>query len=435
MQERFETFTVLISEINNNIRKVKAKRMERYNLKSQHLTCLFYLYKENSLTVKQLCDKSRQDKAGLSRAIDYLENNGYVYCSDNAKKRYNSPLSLTEKGMQVAKDFVCNIEDVLDEAEAWTSAEDRVVMYRSLSLINENLQKNNSKIWRLKNMAIKIVVDSASDISKIEAEEMGIVMIPMNVTFGEEEYLDGETMLPLQFYQKMKTTKTLPKTSQVSEYAFEEAFKSLVEEGHEVIAITLSSGLSGTYNSAVNAAEKFDGKVSVVDSKSAALGERLLCEYALKLINEGKSRQEVCDELNRVKEKMTIMAMLNTLDYLRKGGRISGAKAFIGNMLSLKPVVAVVNGKIEMIGKAIGTKKGHALLNTIVEKKGGIDIDMPFGLLWAGTEEDKPIIEKFMEENSAMWAGAEDKAKAHILGCTIGSHVGPGTIGIAFFSK
>jgi len=284
-------------------------------------------------------------------------------------------------------------------------------------------------------MAIKIVVDSASDISKDEALNMGITMIPMNITFGDEEYLDGETMLPLQFYAKMKGSKTLPKTSQVSEFSFEEVFKPLVEEGHEVIAITLSSGLSGTYTGAVNAAEKFDGQVSVVDSKSAALGERLLCEYALKLIGEGKSRQDVCDELNRVKEKMTIMAMLNTLDYLRKGGRISGAAAFIGNMLSLKPIVAVVNGKIEMIGKALGTKKGHSLINSIVEKKGGIDTDMPFGLLWAGTEEDKPIIDKFMEENSGMWAGAEDKAKSYILGCTIGSHVGPGTIGIAFFSK
>ena len=284
-------------------------------------------------------------------------------------------------------------------------------------------------------MAIKIVVDSASDISKDEALEMGIVMIPMNVTFGEEEYLDGETMLPLQFYEKMKGTKTLPKTSQVSEYAFEEAFRPLVEDGHEVIAITLSSGLSGTYLGAVNASEKFDGKVSVVDSKSAAIGERLLCEYAIKLITEGKNRQEICDELNRVKEKMTVMAMLNTLEYLRKGGRISGAVAFIGSMLALKPVVAVVNGKIEMIGKALGTKKGHALLSNIVEKKGGIDTDMPFGVLWAGTEEDKPAVDKFMEENKAMWAGAEDKAKSHILGCTIGSHVGPGTIGLAFFSK
>ena len=284
-------------------------------------------------------------------------------------------------------------------------------------------------------MAIKIVVDSASDISKDEALSMGITMIPMNITFGEEEYLDGETMLPLQFYEKMKGSKTLPKTSQVSEYSFEEAFSPLVEAGHEVIAITLSSGLSGTYSGAVNAAEKFDGKVSVVDSKSAALGERLLCEYALKLISEGKSRQEICDELNRVKEKMTIMAMLNTLEYLRKGGRISGAAAFIGSVLAIKPVVAVVDGKIEMIGKAMGTKKGHALINSIVEKKGGIDTNMPFGLLWAGTEEDKPTIEKFMEENSSMWAGAEDKAKAHILGCTIGSHVGPGTIGLAFFSK
>ena len=284
-------------------------------------------------------------------------------------------------------------------------------------------------------MAIKIVIDSASDISKDEALSMGVVMIPMNITFGEEEYLDGETMLPIQFYEKMKTTKTLPKTSQVSEYTFEETFRPLVEDGHEVIAITISSGLSGTYAGAVNASEKFDGKVSVVDSKSAAIGERLLCEYALKLIAEGKNRQEIYDELNRVKEKMTVMAMLNTLEYLRKGGRISGAVAIIGSMLALKPVVAVVNGKIEMVGKALGTKKGHALLNSIVEKKGGIDTDMPFGVLWAGTEDDKPSVDKFMEENKTMWTGAEDRAKAHILGCTIGSHVGPGTIGLAFFSK
>ena len=141
MTNRFETFTVLIADINNNIRRLKAKKMDKYNLKSQHLTCLFYLSKDDGLTMKQLCDMTRQDKAGLSRSIDYLENNGYVYCEDDVKKRYNSELKLTEKGRKVAVEFTNIIDDVLNDANNWTSDKDRLIMYKSLNSINENLQK------------------------------------------------------------------------------------------------------------------------------------------------------------------------------------------------------------------------------------------------------------------------------------------------------
>lgn len=282
-------------------------------------------------------------------------------------------------------------------------------------------------------MAIKILIDSASDISKEEAEKLGITMIPMTVNFGDEEYLDGIDILPHQFYEKLIESDVLPKTSQINSFRFEEAFEEFTKNGDEVIAIVISSKLSGTYNSALQAAEKFGGKVFVVDSLNAAIGERLLAQLALRLIEQGKTAKEIFDELNIKKTKINLVAMVNTLEYLKKGGRISAVTAFAGQMLSIKPVLSVVDGEVKSIGKALGSKKANNLLNKIVEEKGGIDFDMPYGVLWSGL--DKTMLDKYVQDSAHLWKEHTDNVPAYILGATIGTHAGPGAIGVAFFEK
>lgn len=279
---------------------------------------------------------------------------------------------------------------------------------------------------------VKIVIDSASDISKIEAEKLGIVMLPMLISFGEEEYLDGETLLPKEFYEKLVESDVMPKTSQITPFRFEEVFEKLTKKGDEVLVITISSKLSGTYAGAVQAAAKFNGKVRVVDSMNACIGERLLCQYALRLLAEGKGLDETADELENAKKKIHVMAMLGTLEYLKKGGRISSAVAFAGELLSLKPVVAVVEGEVKLVGKAMGSRKGNNLLNKLVSEK-GIDFSMPLGVVWSGLNDS--LLQKYVKDSAALWEGQTETLPAYILGATIGTHIGPGAIGVAFFEK
>ena len=282
-------------------------------------------------------------------------------------------------------------------------------------------------------MSVKILIDSASDITKEEARKLGIEMIPMEILFGEDTYLDGINLLPQEFYEKLIESDVLPKTSQVTPYRFEEAYSKLINEGYEVVVITISSKLSNTYNSAVLASNQYQGKVFVVDSLNAAVGERILCEYALRLIDKGLDASAIKKELDNIKTKINIIAVVDTLEYLKKGGRVSKATAFAGELFSIKPVLSVIDGEVKMIGKARGSKKANNLLNELVTKKGGIDFSLPFGALYSGLSD--VYVKKYIKDSAYLWEKETDIVPCYILGSTIGTHVGPGAIGVAFFEK
>lgn len=280
---------------------------------------------------------------------------------------------------------------------------------------------------------IKLMIDSAADISATEAEKLGIIMIPMVITIGETEYLDGENLSPTEFYEKLIESDVLPKTSQINPFRFEEAFEKYTQNDDELLVITISSKLSGTYASAMQAAEKFGNKVRVVDSLNACIGEHLLCEYALRLIKAGLSIDEIVAQLEEKKKKINVIALLGTLEYLKKGGRISSAVAFAGELVALKPVVGIVDGEVKLLGKEIGSRKGNNLLNKLVQNTSGIDFSMPLGTVYSGL--DSSILEKYITDSANLWAEQTDNLPRYILGATIGTHIGPGAIGVAFFEK
>lgn len=148
MKERFETFTVLINRISRNIRKIKNQEMAEYNLRSSHISCLYYLYSTEGLTATDLCERCEEDKATISRALDYLETNGYLTCNSKNVKRYKSPLVLTDKGITFAKKIADKIDGVLEEISVGLTEEERISFYRSLSIISESLEavsKNGEK--------------------------------------------------------------------------------------------------------------------------------------------------------------------------------------------------------------------------------------------------------------------------------------------------
>lgn len=279
---------------------------------------------------------------------------------------------------------------------------------------------------------VKIMIDSGSDMTQKEADELGMLFVPIEVQIDGELYMDGFDLTPSEFYEKLVHAKEFPHTSLINEYRWHEAFEKATANGDEVVAIVLSSGLSGTFKCAQDAAKDFGGKVIAVDSMSATLGQRLLGEYALRLSKEGLSAKEIAEKLEEKKGKLHAYAMIDNLKYLKMGGRISATTAFFGELLGIKPIIGIVNGKVEVLGKEKGAKKASLALKNIVEKDGGIDLSLPHGILWTGN--DTTLRDKFIEERNELWNG-DLNIQRHMMGSTVGAHIGPGGFGLAYFEN
>ncbi|MBR6807147.1 MAG: DegV family protein [Clostridia bacterium] len=282
-------------------------------------------------------------------------------------------------------------------------------------------------------MAIKFIIDSASDVLPEEAEKLGVIHIPMTVRFGDTEYLDTVNLSHSEFYEKLIESDTLPTTSQIPPAVFSEAMKRATENGDCVIVISISSGFSGTYQSACLAAREFGDKVRVIDSESVCVGERILLEYGLRLVSEGKTADEIVSILNEKKKQIRVLALLDTLEYLKKGGRISAAAALAGGMLGIKPVITTDGGKVTVLGKARGSRQGNNLLRELVSKVGGIDFAMPFALAYSGLSDS--LLQKYIADSPELLEGAPIPLPIYTVGCAIGTHAGPGVIAVAFFEK
>jgi DegV family protein with EDD domain len=281
------------------------------------------------------------------------------------------------------------------------------------------------------NMSIRIVIDSGCDLLPEEAKARQVDIIPLKTYFGEEEYLDTITMSHEEFFQKLVETDVFPTTSQISPYDYREKFQEIVDGGDTVLCLTISSKLSGCYQSACLAAREFPDQVMVVDTANACIGERILAELAVSLRAEGKSLTEIAATLEEKKSQVRVIALLDTLEYLKKGGRISPAVAFAGSLLSIKPVISIVDGEVVLLGKARGSKAGNNLLSELISREGGFNCDMPHCLAYSGLNDS--LLRKYMADNQHLYAGSIDDIRISSIGCAIGSHIGPGAIAAAFF--
>ena len=287
-------------------------------------------------------------------------------------------------------------------------------------------------------MTVRIITDSASDITAADIAAAGnpaLTVLPLSVTFGETTYEDGVDLSHQRFYELLVEGDDLPMTGQVNPYAFEQAISSAREAGEEVAVITLSGKLSGTNASAMTAAAAFEDGVYVVDSKSVTVGERILVDYALRLVGEGLGAADIACALEQAREDIHVVGLLDTLEFLRRGGRIPASAAALGKLLSIKPVITITDGVVELLGKARGSKNGRNLLTQQVEAAGGIDFSMPIELAYAGL--DDALLRKYVEDSRHIWEGhvALDDLPVHTVGATIGTHVGPGAIALAFFKQ
>ena len=280
-------------------------------------------------------------------------------------------------------------------------------------------------------MSLQIIVDSSTDLRDGLKERLTV--IPMSIRFGQTEYVDGVTIDRTRFYQMLVESDVLPTTSQVSPADFGRVFGQVAAAGDTAVVITLSGKLSGTCQSAMLAAQDYPGVIRVVDSESAAVGAGILAEEAVLLRDSGLGCDALADSLDRRKKDIRVIAMLDTLEYLKKGGRISATAAFAGGLLSIKPVVAIADGEVKVLGKARGSRQGNNLLVQEIEKAGGVDFSRPVLLGWTGLSDG--LLRKYIQDSWSLWGHSADELHTTQISSVIGVHTGPGTIAAAFFSS
>lgn len=277
-------------------------------------------------------------------------------------------------------------------------------------------------------MKVRLIVDSTADL--IPDLKNKLTVVPLTVHFGNEEYIDGVTITHKEFYEKLVESDVLPSTSQATPAAFEKVFEEVSKAGESAVVITLSAKLSGTYQSAMIAAESYE-KIYVVDSDSVAIGTGILVELAMGLADSGMDARSIAQKLEEEKKNVRIIAMVDTLEYLKRGGRVSKTVAFAGGLLNIKPVLSVSAGEISILGKARGSKQGNNLLVTEIEKAGGVDFEKPVLLGYTGLSD--VLLQKYIEDSKALWQNSKNALNTTVIGSVIGTHAGPGAIAAAFF--
>lgn len=249
---------------------------------------------------------------------------------------------------------------------------------------------------------VRIIIDSSVDTPDWCRDRFWIV--PLTIRFGDEELIDGVSIDRRRFYERLVECDTLPTTSQATPAAFQRVFEETAQAGDSAVVITIASKLSGTYQSACIAAAEFEN-IYVVDSRTAAIGSGILAELAL----------------------------LDTLEYLKLGGRISKTVALAGGLLNIKPVCTIQDGEILLVGKARGSKQGNNLLVEKIRECGGIDFSLPILLGYTGLSDAS--LKKYVEDSRAIWQEGTQMLDSTMICGVIGTHTGPGVVAAAFFKK
>lgn len=278
---------------------------------------------------------------------------------------------------------------------------------------------------------IKIVTDSTSDIDVNSASQLQVDIVPLKVIMNGKEYKDRIDLQPNQFYEFLTQSEILPTTSQPSPQDFLEIYQSAKESGDDVIVITLSSQLSGTYQSACIAKELAEYEsIHIIDSCNATQGLRIIIEKAVQLRNEGYTIEEIVSKIEEYKTRVRIFGIVDTLEYLYKGGRLSKTTATMGTLLKFKPIVGLKNGSLELFSKARGTQKAIPKIIEIIKENGEMDIHEPVSIGYTGSNHNLDKFETILQEEFHF-----SQPLHGIVGPVIGTHAGPEAKLIAYVVK
>lgn len=282
----------------------------------------------------------------------------------------------------------------------------------------------------MESIMLRIVTDTASDMTKEEAERMNVILIPLTIFFGEENCPCETAADRERFFELLAACKELPTTSQPAPERYLEVYKAAKEAGDEVLVLCISSGLSGTYQSAWLAAGMchYD-KITVIDTRSVIMGQRMLVDAAVRMRDEGKNREEIAAVIEAVKERMVVCGVVDSLEYLKKGGRIPAALALVGTVLKIKPALIVKDGVIEQLSKSRGMKQAIEKLYELYEADGR---DEAWPVYFGYVHEKEPGLH-FQEETEKRYGLSG--TGLYPVGATIGVHVGPGCVVMTYVKK
>lgn len=277
---------------------------------------------------------------------------------------------------------------------------------------------------------IVIVTDSAADLPEDLLVKYGISVVPLNIYFGEEAYLDGVNLSPQQFYDKLRSYPKLPKTSQPAPGVFMEVYRELLQQDKQIISIHLSSTLSGTVQSARMAKEILSDSadIGVIDSFSASMGTGLMVLEAARLVQLGKTKEEIITEVEKLKGSMRLIGVIDTLEYLHKGGRIGKAQALLGFLLNVKPLLVFRDGELDSLGKARGRGKAWQMLIEYMKEEIKSQDTICLSIMHAQALEEAKRVEGMMRDNFSC-----QEILLTCMGSTIGTHLGPGIVALAYY--
>jgi len=271
---------------------------------------------------------------------------------------------------------------------------------------------------------IKVVTDSACDLPQALVDELAIAIVPLSIRFGSEEFVDRRDLTPDQFWSRCASSSVLPETAAPSPGAFRAAFQQAGEEGYSgVVCVSLSSALSATHQAAVKGAEDLDLPVRVIDSTSITLGQGIMVLAGARAAAAGKSLEDVAGTVEDLVPRTRVFGALDTLEYLRKGGRIGSARALLGSMLSVKPILRIQDGAVAEESKQ--RTRGRALAYVVDKVKAAGRIEN-LGVINGAA----PDLEAFLDMLGALYP--REEIVVADIGPVIGSHCGPGTIGVTY---
>ena len=361
----------------------------------------------------------------FTSAADVLEKKQYITRMRDINDQRSIRVALTEKGMQanlLHKDFH---NELTGELLEFADSEDELILAKAADIIQSFYSK---KEVSSKGGKVKIYADSTCDIKPEDAARMGVTLIPMSIVFGNEKYRQNIDLTAAEFFQKLTESEITPTTSQLTPFDLEQNYKKAAKDGSEIVAIHLSSALSGTYQSAVIAAREVPG-VYPVDSQSATAGIALLVRIAVQMRDSGKSAKAIAKKIAELSERVMIAAYIPTLKYLVRGGRVSSAAGLAGTILNVYPIISVRDGVVKNVGKAKGKDMAHREIAKIVNEHG---IDKQYGIVFTHADgaHDLEALKVCME-NQIKGCELMDCE----IGAVIGTHTGPGAVGLAFITK
>ena len=406
---------------------LSTNRPDDISLKEMHVIEAIKKVMKDGVPAKasEIATALRVTPGTFTTAADVLEKKNYLTRVRDRDDQRSIRVKLTEKGEKANQDHQSFHIDLASELLESLSDGEQKSLFEAIDTLKSFYAKKEAA---LKGGKVKIVADSSCDITPEDAKRLGVELVPMSMTIDNQVYRQNVDLTATEFFKKLTETDSSPTTSQLTPFDLEQFYAEAVKDGSEVVAIHLSSALSGTFQSAVLAAREVPG-VYPVDSLNATVGMALLVKIAVAMRDSGKSAEEIAKKLSELSERIVLLAYVSTLKYLVRGGRVSAAAGLIGNALNIYPIISLRDGAVRNVGKARGKNMAQKEIAKIVAERG---IDKQYGVTFghADAEADMEALKIHLEE----YVEGCDNLDC-VIGAVIGTHTGPGATGLAFIAK